>query len=212
MVFHVLNRAVGTLRLFEKDADYAAFERVLAETVELVPMRVCAYCVMPEHWHLVLWPQRDGDVARFMQRLTLTHVRRWQEHRRLSGSGHLYRGRYRSFPVQPRAPFLAVARYVEASACRARLVRRAQQWRWSSLWRRLSGTHEQKAWLAAWPGPFPADWARRLNRPQTEAELEAIRISVRRGRPFGAPGWQRRTAKRLGLEPTFHPPGRPPRT
>ena len=83
MVFHVLNRGVGRMRLFDDDDDYAAFERVLTETLDIQPMRVCAYCVMPNHWHFVLWPEADGDLARFMQRLTNMYVQR----RRFSGIG-----------------------------------------------------------------------------------------------------------------------------
>jgi putative transposase len=87
MVFHVLNRAVARTRLFEKVGDYEAFDRVLRDTLGQTPMRVCAYRVMPNHWHLLLWPEEDGDLGRFMRRLTLSHVRRWQEHRQGVGSG-----------------------------------------------------------------------------------------------------------------------------
>jgi putative transposase len=58
LVYHVLNRAVARLCLFEKDADYAAFERVLAEALEKHPTRLLAYTVMPNHWHLVVWPRK----------------------------------------------------------------------------------------------------------------------------------------------------------
>ena len=94
--------STGVLRMqvFEKAGDYEAFERVLKETLEEAPMRVCAYCLMPSHWHILLWPERDGDLARFMQRLTITHLRRWQENRRYVGLGHVYQGRYKSFPVE----------------------------------------------------------------------------------------------------------------
>ena len=79
MVFHVLNRGVARMQLFEKAADYQAFEQVLQDTLDQSPMRICAYAVMPNHWHLLLWPECDGELAAFMQRLTITHVRRWQE-------------------------------------------------------------------------------------------------------------------------------------
>src|SRR5271166_1867634 len=79
MVFHVLNRGVARMQLFEKAADYQAFEQVLRDTLDQSPMRICAYAVMPNHWHLLLWPECDGELAAFMQRLTITHVRRWQE-------------------------------------------------------------------------------------------------------------------------------------
>ena len=100
MVFHVLNRGVGRQRLFDKPADYIAFEEVLDETLGKVPMRICNYCIMPNHWHFVLWPEQDGDLAVSMQRLTVTHVTRWQKHRRTVGEGHIYQGRFKSFPIE----------------------------------------------------------------------------------------------------------------
>ena len=131
MVFHMLNRGVARMQVFEKAGGYQAFERVLKETLHETPTRICDYCLMPNHWHLLLWPEHDGDLARFMQRLTITHVRRWQENRHYVGLGHVYQGRYKSFPVEKDEHFLAVARYVERIALRANLVLRAEEWRWS---------------------------------------------------------------------------------
>ena len=89
-MFHCLNRGNNRAKLFTKDGDYAAFEKALAEVLKLVPMRLLAYCLMPNHWHLLLWPLEDGDLGRFMHRLTVTHVRRWHAHRHSTGRGHLY--------------------------------------------------------------------------------------------------------------------------
>ena len=66
MVFHVLNRGVGRRTLFAKDQDYRAFEKVLQETLRIRSMRVCAYCLMPNHWHFILWPEQD--VVRYVER------------------------------------------------------------------------------------------------------------------------------------------------
>ena len=151
MVFHVLNRGVGRMKLFRKDADYRAFEAVVEETLDKRPMRICGYCLMPNHWHFVMWPEHDGDLAAFMQRLTITHVRRWQEHRGRVGYGHLYQSRYKSFPVQTDEYFFQVMRYVERNALRANLCDTAESWRWSSLYRRVSGSRQERAMLADWP-------------------------------------------------------------
>jgi putative transposase len=104
--------------------------------------------------------------------------------------------------------FYQVTRYVERNALRANLVRRAQDWRWGSLWRRLHGGPETL--LAPWPLPEPPDWCGQVNRAQTNAEVEAIRRSVMRGQPYGSASWVQRTAKRLGLESTLRNRGRPP--
>lgn len=209
MVFHVLNRGVGGMDLFKKDADYEAFETVVGETLAKKPMRICAYCLMPNHWHFVLWPKDDGDLAAFMQRLTITHARRWQEHRGKVGLGHVYQGRYKSFPVETDEYFYRVARYVERNALRANLVRRAEEWRWSSLWPGARASAELKALLSQWPLPKPRDWRSLVNKAQTEQELEAIRRSIRRGRPFGRQTWVNRVARELGLESTLRDPHRP---
>jgi len=197
------------MALFEKDGDYQAFEAVLAETLELRPMRLLAYCVMPNHWHMVLWPKADGDLGSFMQRLSVTHARRWHEHRQRVGYGHVYQARYKSFPVQRDAHFLTVCRYVERNALRARLVRRAENWRWSSLWRREQNSPEVAGWLSAWPVDRPRNWVERVNAAETPDELERLQVSVARSRPFGGAVWVRRTAVRLGLESSTRPRGRP---
>jgi len=139
----------------------------------------------------------------------ITHVRRWQEDRHYVGLGHVYQGRYKSFPVEEDDHFLAVARYVERNALRANLVLRAEEWRWSSLWRRCRGGTQQKSILTPGPVALPEDWVERVNRADNGKELEALRRSVQRGRPYGAPEWQRQVANRLGLESAYRPTGRP---
>ncbi len=209
-MFHVLNRAIARIQMFEKEQDFAAFERILCETLHKRPMRICAYCLMPNHWHLLLWPEKDGQLAAFMQRLTIAHVRNWQEHRRVTGTGHLYQGRYKSFPVEEDEHFLTVASYVERNALRAGLVSRAEQWQWGSLWRRCGGsTSQQPVALAAWPMPIPRNWVKLVNHEENENELQRLRTSVYRGRPYGRADWQQRVAKQLGLESSYRANGRP---
>lgn len=212
-VFHVLNRGNERRTIFEADGDYLAFLRVMGETVEHVPLRILAWCLMPNHWHLLLWPQRDGELGQFMQRLTTTHVRRWRLFRHSVGHGHLYQGTYKSFPVETDEHFYTVCRYVERNALRAKLVRRAEDWPWSSLgFANQAAAAAESPPVASWPVPRPRAWRELVNQPQTEAELDALRTSIQRGRPFGSPAWQRRTAKRLHLEFTFRPRGRPRKT
>src|SRR6266850_1096513 len=97
-------------------------------------MRVLAYCVMPNHWHLVLWPRADGDFSHYVGWLTLTHTQRWHAYQHTVGTGHLYQGRFKSFPVQTDEHVLTVCRYVERNPVRAGLVPQAEHWRWGSLW------------------------------------------------------------------------------
>ena len=209
MAFHVLNRAVGRGRLFDDEADYLAMERIIERTFALLPMRIISYCLMPNHWHMVLWPREDGQLSEFLRLLTVTHTQRWHAHHHSAGTGPLYQGRFKSFPIQQDEHFLTVCRYVERNALRANLVKSAGRWPWSSLAKR--GTKAPPAWLLPmnrWPVEPRKDWIAWVNRAQTEAELDALRLCVKRGRPYGEERWQKRTAVKLGLESTLRPRGR----
>ncbi len=209
LAYHILNRRVGRLGLFDKPADYMAFEKILNEAHERTDIRIAAYCLMPNHWHLLLWPRDDGELSEVMRWITVTHTQRWHAHRESFGSGPVYQGRFRSFPVQTDEHFLTVARYVERNALRAKLVKRAEQWQWSSLWRWAQGDPKLLAFLSDWPVKRPRQWVGWVNRPETASELEDLRCSAQRGRPFGSEGWVVRIAKRLSLESTLRPRGRP---
>lgn len=205
----MLNRANARMRIFDKADDYEAFERTLEEAVQRVKMRLLAYCVMPNHWHLVVWPRKDGDLSTFAGWLTLTHTQRWHAHRHSVGSGHLYQGRFKSFLVESDEHLWTLCRYVERNALRAGLCQRAEEWRWSSVWRRESEDEEKRAVLSNWPFDMPEDWLRRLNRAENPRELEALRRCVNRGQPYGGDEWVARVTKRFDLESVFRPQGRP---
>src|SRR5258708_36947437 len=155
LVFHVLNRSVARLPLFQKAADFAAVERVLEETQERYPTRILAYCLMPNHLHFVLWPREDGELTDFVRWLTHTHTMRWHAQYHTSGTGHVYQGRFKAFPVETDDYFYSVVRYVHRNALRAELVARAEDWRWSSLWRRESGDPDSQALFSSWRLPCP---------------------------------------------------------
>lgn len=210
-VYHVLNRANSRSRIFDDDGDYLAFLRVLAEAQVEHPMRLLFYCIMPNHWHLVLWPERDAVLSAFVGWLTLTHTQRRHAYRRSVGSGHLYQGRFKSFAVEADDHLLSLGRYVERNALRASLVERAEQWRWSSLWQRIHEPTNGRPELTDGPVALPADWLDLVNTPQTEAEEEALRRCARRGEPFGSAAWVERTVASCGLQSTRRRPGRPRR-
>jgi putative transposase len=210
-VYHVLNRAVGRMRLFRTDDDFEAFRRVMIEAHERHPLRILAYCVLPNHWHFVVWPKTDGQVTDYFRWLAHTHAMRWRVTHRTVGFGPLYQGRFKSFPVQRDEHLLTVARYVERNAVGAGLVERAELWPYGSLRARLQAEDPTREILAAWPIERPADWVQRVNTPLTAGELKRLRCSVVRNRPFGTDAWTDRTARRLGLEHTLRPEGRPPK-
>ena len=203
IVYHVLNRANARRPLFEDDGDYTAFERVLAQACTRVSMRLLAYCVMPNHWHLVVWPRHDGDLSRFMNWLTLTHTQRWHQHRHTVGEGHVYQGRFKSFPVETNEYLLMVCRYVERNPVRAGLAERAEQWRWSS-----AGSLGAVP-LYAWPLERPAEWLYWVGEGESSAQLKAVRRSVIKGQPYGSPSWVELMVTQWNLGATVRERGRP---
>jgi putative transposase len=205
--YHVLNRANGRLRIFKKDSDFAAFEQILCEGVERFAMRICGYCLMGNHWHLLLWPRYDGDLSAFMRWITLTHVQRFHAAHDTVGIGHLYQGRYKSFPVQGSQHYLTVLRYIEANPVRAEIVQDAADWPWSSYAVRRGRAADFN--LTQSPVALPPDWTRRVHRSIEPRAMEALRNSINRNRPLGDTEWIIETAKKMGLESTLRKRGRP---
>ena len=163
MVFHVLNRANGRLRIFKTAQDFAAFEAVLAEGVELFGMRLCGYCLMSTHWHLVLWPRQAGDLSAFMKWITATHSHRWHTAHKTVGIGHVYQGRYKSFPVQSNDYYLTLLRYVESNPRRTKAAARSRDWVWSSLAIRTKAETGKPIVLSDGPVPLPRNWPARVD-------------------------------------------------
>ena len=208
MVYHVINRGNARNEVFHKDDDYAAFLKLMAEACERLPLRIVAFCLMPNHFHLVLWPHNDGDLSRWMQWLMTSHVRRY--HRHYGTSGHVWQGRFKAFPIQQDEHLATVLRYVERNPVRARLVRKAERWPWSSAGSVPAGV--TRPTLSAGPVPRGAEWLEWVNRPLTEDDLLAMRHCVNRGTPYGSDVWKKRTATRLGLQSSMRPRGRPRKT
>ena len=133
-------------------------------------MRLIAYSLMPNHWHLVLWTDPDVSLSAFMHWLTSTHVRRYHTFHELVGTGHLYQDRYRNHICQSERRLLATIRYVEANALAAKLVESARDWKWCSLWMRTKGGEE--SFLSPCPIELPENWADYVDvttpRPESE--------------------------------------------
>lgn len=209
-IYHVLHRAAGTQPIFSKTKDYLAFEQILENVQGRIDARLLSYCLMPDHWRLLLWPRKDGDLSEFMRLLSVTHAQRWHAMHGTAGSGPVYRGRFKAFPVQKGEPMLSVCRYIESTALRAKKTKQAENWRWSSLWRRCNKSDEVT--IAKWPVTCPRNWKLLVNRPMADEELRALEMSVLRDAPFGTPRWQQATAAQLGLESTLRARGRPRKT
>ena len=194
VVYHVLNHGNGRMRIFRTPEDFEAFAQLLLAAKEHAAVELFAFCLMPDHWHLVLRPQRGKDMAAYLSWLTNTHVRRHRAHYR-NTSGHLYQGRYKSFAVAEDRYFLTLLRYVESNPLRAKLVRRAQAWRWSSL-----GGEDKllSRLLDKWPVPRPRNWTSLVNQSLDQASVARLQVSFIRGRPLGSDAWTQAAARRMG--------------
>jgi putative transposase len=200
---------VAGLPLFRREADFEAFERIMIEAQQRHPIRIVAWCLMRNHWHFLLWPREEGEVTAFLRWLAHTHAMRWHVAHGTVGRGHLYQGRFKSFPIQEDEHFLTACRYVERNALTAGVVDRAEAWRWGSLWARRRGNAALKAILSDWPMERRSNWVRLVNEPMTEKEVESLRTCMARNRPYGNEAWQNERAKQMGLSHTLRSEGRP---
>jgi putative transposase len=208
-IYHVINRANGRLRIFNDKDDYLLFEHLLADAKELTDMRILAYVIMPNHWHLVLYPRKDGDLGTFMHRLTNAHTRQVHAKTKTNGAGHLYQGRYKSFLVDSGKYLLTLIKYVERNPVRAKLVRACENWQWGSAWRRIHGSSREMKLLDPSPEPFPHRYRNWINTPDMAIDLERVRTAVVKGVPYGGEHWVLKMVKKYHLESTLRLPGRP---
>jgi len=208
LVYHVLNRGNGRMKIFRKPGDYEAFVRLLIDGLDRAAVAVFGYCLMPNHWHIVLRPKGDGDLSAYLSWVSNTHVRRYRAHYSQT-SGHLYQGRFKSFAVEEESYFVNLLRYVEANPKRANLVQRAEQWKWSSLG--CDGKTRSQL-LSEWPLEKPRQWTALVNEDLGTMERQRIKTSMERDRPLGREEWAMSLALRLGLGYTLNPRGRPAKT
>ncbi len=205
--YHVLNRANRGMNIFHEPADYRAFIKLMTLAQDRLPLPLIAACLMPNHIHLVVRPEADRDVAKWLHWLCTTHAR--HHHAKYQTIGRLWQGRYKAFLVQDDHYLLTLIRYVERNALRKNLVPRAEDWPWGSLNWRVNDRGPLA--LAAPPIALPSDWTQWVNTPQTAAELEAIRTSVNRQRPYGDPEWVVQKARDSALVQSLINVGRPRR-
>jgi putative transposase len=204
LTYHILNRGNGGQAIFHKEGDYKAFIELMKEAKGRNPIKIFAYCLMPNHFHLILHPEHAQELSKWMQWLMTSHVRRY--HRHYNSSGHVWQGRYKSFVVQEDSYLLALLRYVEGNPLRAGLVGTAKDWPWSSCRERIG---ENYHFIDQSPIDLPENWDKYINEPLGQNEIEEVRRSVNRQAPYGSLGWQKKIAREIGVESTLRSRGRP---
>ncbi|MGE0360736.1 MAG: transposase [Vicinamibacterales bacterium] len=199
-VLHIVNRGVERRCLFADARDYARFRQLLWHVSREVMMPLLAYALMPNHWHLVIWPPSTAAMSQFMHRLTWRHAADLRFRTDSIGDGHVYQGRYRAWQVHTPAQFVRVLRYVEGNPLRAGLVAKAEDWPWSSLReRRGAGRRE----LDAGPVELPAinEWLVLVNEPLSDRELQAARSRRRSARGLAPMARRLRSFRAIGARP-----------
>ena len=206
----MLNRGNHRQMLFRHEEEFASFLEILSASVAKFEVTLWGYCLMGNHWHLVAEVRDIKELGRWMHWLCNRHVRRFHPANVSLGGGHLYQGRYKSFPIQDAGYLFNVLHYVEADPLRAKLVWRAQDWPWSStsvVPVRHGMMEVERPSLALWTRDDR--WHEAVNQPLTLDQLDGLRQSVIRGTPQGDPVWIKTLVTKANMESTVRPRGRP---
>ncbi len=208
--YHVVSRGNARQTVFQDAGDYDAFTELLRRGCETRPLQLLAWCLMPNHFHIVVRPGQDRELGTWMHWLLTSHV--GYHRRRHSTTGRIWQGRFKAFPIQADTHLLTVLRYVERNPVRAGLAQHAAEWKWSSMRARDPESGEpvvRGGTLAPSPVELPRPWTEWVSRPLTPAELLSVRQSAQRERPYGDLPWCERTAERLDMWFAFNSRGRP---
>ena len=213
LVYHVINRGNNRQPVFHGEGDYLAFLKAVADLKERKPFDLYGYCLMSNHIHLLLRP-RGGTISRIVQSLLVSHTQRY--HRFHHSGGHVWQGRFKSPVIQDDDHLLAVLRYIEANPLRARVVEHVGEYPWSSFASHCDGRADELLspvapyeLLAAGAAARRRRWTAYVQQTPDESEVTAIRRSSETGLPYGEPSWVDRLCRRLKLDLTIRPRGRP---
>ena len=213
LIYHVINRGNNRQPVFRKKGDFEAFLAALAELKQRKPFALYGYCLLGNHFHLLIRPA-ETSISRIMQSLLVSHTQRY--HRNHRSGGHVWQGRFKSPVIQDDEHLLTVLRYIEANPLRAGIVERADEYSWSSYRHHGMGQTDELIdhaipyeQLSPYAAVRQRKWSKLVHRPLEEAALARIRRSNERGLPYGDPAWVEELSEKLHLDLTIRPRGRP---
>lgn len=208
--YHVINRSVGRLQLFNEPQDYKLFLNVLMESWEIHQIDIYAFCIMPNHFHMLVRPKEVGDLQKFMHYLSSTYTRRLHIRTNTNGCGPVFQGRYKAIMVQDGKAFETIFRYIELNSVRAKLVQYSDEWEWCSSNARINNTKYNKILANLYEEiPSGSDLRNWIHGFMYEDALENIRVSINKGRPFGDNSWVELMCNEHDLLYTMRVVGRP---
>jgi putative transposase len=179
-VVHVVNRGNDRRPIFLEDVDYGDFLVLLREARERFAVKLFAYCLMPNHFHLVVSPADWRALSAYMHFVQRGRACDLRAIARTRGNGHVFQRRYWKKAIDGEGHLLCALRYVEANAVRASLVERAESWEWGSLYERQTAERDL---LQCLPLRLPADWSTIVNVPLQQVDLDSLRGRKKMGRP-----------------------------
>ena len=191
---HVTQRGTRRQPVFFRDDDYQSYLRLMREWCDKEGVAVWAYCLMPNHVHLIAVPETEAGLARAVGEAHRRYTR--QVNFREDWRGYLWQGRFASNPLDERY-LLAAVRYVECNPVRARMVKQAWEYRWSSAAAHMRGEDDVLVQVRPMLERVP-DWREYVGQGLSDSEMRAIRLHNRTGRPLGSKEFMEKLERIVG--------------
>jgi putative transposase len=166
--------------MFFDEFDYGICEEILSESLEKYRVPLHAYCLMPNHWHLLVEAPRGGILVQMLQRFSSVHAKTIRKRQENQGTGAVYQSRYRAHPVQKSEAFFRVKSYIEDNPCKAGLCSKPEDWRWSTAYSEIY----RHILIAPTPTPF------NVLRSPLESWHSRIESALFSQRPLGDVEWR----------------------
>ncbi len=213
-VLHAMNRRVDRQTLFCTDEDYALFRSLMSEAVYKFNLRILEWVLMPNHWHMLIFPETKNQVSEFMHWLCGIHAKKWRAEKDNEGNGALYQDRFKAFLVKPGLHVDRLRNYLAMNPVKANLVDNPFDWIWGSAKRVHRDCLISTIPISKGPPPSPSDLKELLSTPLnlTETQIDRLEKSFLKGLPYGDDVWTEQMIEEYHLEHTLRKAGRPKST
>jgi len=203
--YHIINRGNRRTNVFHDKYDFLKMLELLQMASDKYEVDIYSYCLMNNHYHLVVYTKYGESLSACMQWLGTSYVRYYNKKYKVSG--HLWQGRYKSFIVQKDEYLLTLMKYVERNPLRAKIEKDAFLYTYSSTKARVEKS--ENSFISNPPIDLPIDWLGFINEKQSKLDIDMIHNSIERQAPLGNEVWQKEVSMLYGMESSLNPRGRP---